>query len=150
VTSHEGTTPSAGGRPGGHTVVTVVLEREDGERVSFPCTDGEDLLAGANAAGCRPRVVCARGGCGACRAVLVEGSVEHQGGVSKSKMEATEPGGAEFVLMCRAVPLEDTVLRPLHRWARRPLSRLSAALPKQSELTEQHEHRQQPGQPGTH
>lgn len=137
------------GLPAARTV-RVVLEREGGERVSFSCAEGEDILTGANAAGCRPRVVCARGGCGACRAVLVEGSVEHRGGVSQVKLEPTEPGGDHYVLMCRAVPLEDTVLRPLHHWASRPLGRLSAALPSKDDIDAKTHQSQQPGKPGEH
>ncbi|WP_322544775.1 2Fe-2S iron-sulfur cluster-binding protein [Rhodococcoides fascians] len=119
-------------------VVSVVLEREDTDRVSFPCNVGQDIPTAAMAAGCRPRVMCERGGCGACRAVLVKGRVEHRGAVSKSKLEPAEPGGPECILMCRAVPLEDLVLKPLHKWAVRPVSRLRAALPKNSASSHTH------------
>ncbi|WP_454180314.1 2Fe-2S iron-sulfur cluster-binding protein [Pseudarthrobacter sp. SLBN-100] len=108
--------------------VTVTLECADGESVSFPCEPGQDIPTAATGVGCRPRVVCGGGGCGACRAVVVEGSVEHQGGVSQAKLEAPEPGHPGFVLMCRAHPLEDVVLRPVHRWMRRPVNRMSEAL----------------------
>jgi ferredoxin len=147
--THRDVNPPSG-EPSAVRTVRVVLERDGGQRVSFSCTNGEDILAGANAAGCRPRVVCARGGCGACRAVLVEGKVEHRGGVSQVKLEATEPGGPDYVLMCRAVPLEDTVLRPLHRWAERPTGRLSAALPSPGHTVPETHEPQQPGKPGEH
>lgn len=115
--------------PDDAAVAIVVLEAPDGERSSFPCVVGQDLPTAAVAAGCRPRVVCAQGGCGACRAVLVEGRVEHRGGVSQDKLKGPEPDHPGYVLMCRAFPLEDVLLRPVHRWARRPVRRLSAKLP---------------------
>ena len=124
------------------TFDVTLVDVPGGPDVSFPCLPGQDIPTAARASGCRPRVVCERGGCGACRAEVIEGRVEHRGAVSRKKLDGPTPDHPGYVLMCRAFPLEDVVLRPVAKWMPKPLSPMSDVL---NSLTTQHK-----GKKGAH
>lgn len=107
-------------------MANVTLLGDDLRSVSFPCTSRATIAAAARDAGYRLHTVCERGGCGACRATLVSGSVANLGGVSASKTRDPATGG-RYELLCRATPLTDVVVHPLRAWGRlerHPLSSL--------------------------
>lgn len=94
---------------------TVTLLADDGSAVVFRCPAGVVIDEAARAAGYRLRVVCARGGCGACRATLVSGRVDLCGPVSVTKTE--DPAtGRHYELLCRATPVTDVVVHPVAGW----------------------------------
>lgn len=111
---------------------TVTLTIPGIESISFTCAHGLNIPTAARASGYRPRVVCARGGCGACRAVVIEGSVEHRGAISRRKLEGPTSDHPGYVLMCRAYPLEDVVLQPIRPWTSAPLQSMSNTVQRQT------------------
>lgn len=66
---------------------------------------GETILAGLHRAGYTYRIGCRRGGCGICKAEVVDGEVPHRGAVAD---EALPP--EPECLTCRAVPVSDVVI----------------------------------------
>ena len=97
----------------------VTLIGQDGATEQFPCPSGKTIEEAARAAGCVVRVVCKRGGCGACRAVLVRGQVEYREPVSVTKLRSSPDASDGFELLCRAVPASDVTLRPALAWTKR-------------------------------
>ncbi|WP_425383333.1 2Fe-2S iron-sulfur cluster-binding protein [Rhodococcus ruber] len=99
----------------------VTFRRDGTDEVRFECATDQVITDAADSAGIQPRVVCGRGGCGACRAVVVEGSIAHRGPVSRKRTRGTYPGHPGFVLLCRAVPRADVVVAPDRNWTVRPV-----------------------------
>jgi ferredoxin len=98
---------------------TVTLIGQDDATEQFPCPSGKTIEEAARAAGCIVRVVCRRGGCGACRAVLVSGQVEYREPVSITKLRGSPEASNGFELLCRAIPASDVTLRPALAWTKR-------------------------------
>lgn len=95
-------------------VFEVELRGSDGNGARFCCAADMTIEAAARRAGIRLRAACYQGGCGACRAQLIDGSVMNLGPVSAAR---TNPAtGACFVLLCRAAPVTDVVLQPVAAW----------------------------------
>ncbi|MDR3683574.1 MAG: 2Fe-2S iron-sulfur cluster binding domain-containing protein [Geothrix sp.] len=86
--------------------MTVTLVTRDAARLEFPCAEGQDVLAAAEAAGLYPPAMCHEGSCGLCQAHVLEGAYE-MGPHSASALPAG-PGG---VLLCRCQPHGDVTVQ---------------------------------------
>lgn len=86
---------------------TVRVEPDD---VMVAAKDGEYILSALNRAGYGYRTGCRRGGCGTCKADLLEGAVSYPVTVADSVLprEEIESGAC---LPCRAVPHGEVVVR---------------------------------------
>ena len=72
---------------------------------------GETIVDALWRNGYRTRYKCRRGGCGACRATLVEGSVEYTAVISDVVLDGPSPTPEEHkCLPCRATPQSDVVI----------------------------------------
>jgi CDP-4-dehydro-6-deoxyglucose reductase len=71
---------------------------------------GESVVDAVRRQGYRTRYSCRRGGCGACKADLVEGEVDYPDTVAESVLSATERAAGKC-LPCRAHPVGDVVIR---------------------------------------
>src|SRR5207302_7488411 len=91
----------------GAVTATVTLVGDDGSSVAFSCPPGVTVDAAARSAGYRLRVVCARGGCGACRATLLDGEIDRCGPVSATKTD-DRATGRHYDLLCRSTAETDT------------------------------------------
>jgi len=94
---------------------TVTLVGDDGSSVAFPCPPGVAVDEAARSAGYRLRVVCARGGCGACRATLLAGEIDRCGPVSATKTD-DRATGRHYELLCRSTAVTDIVVHPEAGW----------------------------------
>ena len=112
---------------------TVTLIGQDDATEQFPCPSGKTIEEAARAAGCIVRVVCKRGGCGACRAVLIRGQVEYREPVSITQLRSSPDASNRFELLCRAVPTSDVTLRPALAWTKRNPHPWSALTSKRKE-----------------
>ncbi|HEX6340662.1 2Fe-2S iron-sulfur cluster-binding protein [Umezawaea sp.] len=70
---------------------------------------GESVVDALRRAGWRSPYRCRRGGCGACKARLVEGRVRYAHPVADSVLDAAERA-AGLCLPCRAEPVTDVVV----------------------------------------
>ena len=105
----------------------VTLVGDGGATVAFSCPKGVTVDEAARSAGYRLRVVCARGGCGACRATLVDGEIGLSGPVSTTKTD-DRLAGRHYELLCRAVPVTDIVVHPEAGWTEHLLHPWSGVL----------------------
>lgn len=97
--------PPVPGRSDGFHVVV----RPDG--VDVEVRSGETIVDALRRNGYRTRYKCRRGGCGACRATLVEGSVEYTAVISDGVLDGPSPTPEERkCLPCRATPQSDVVI----------------------------------------
>ncbi|ADG07014.1 2Fe-2S iron-sulfur cluster binding domain-containing protein [Kyrpidia tusciae] len=95
--------------------IQIFGEGDDHPQI-LDCEEGEVITDAAERAGILIRVTCANGGCGACRAEVVEGMVGYTGPVSRKKRVDPATGNLKYELLCRATPLSDVVVRPLNGW----------------------------------
>jgi NAD(P)H-flavin reductase/ferredoxin len=86
--------------------MTVTLVTRDAARLEFPCAEGQNVMAAAEAAGVYPPAMCHEGSCGLCQAHVLEGDYE-MGPHSASALPAG-PGG---VLLCRCLPQGDLTVQ---------------------------------------
>ncbi|HCZ48659.1 MAG TPA: hypothetical protein DCZ11_06610 [Gammaproteobacteria bacterium] len=105
----------------------VTLRHAGQPELQFECSAGDTVLAAARRAGIILHAACEQGGCGACRARIVDGEVHYP--LPASARWLDEGAGSDcYALLCRAVPISDTlVLETAYRWRQResaPLSRL--------------------------
>ncbi|KAF0960026.1 2Fe-2S iron-sulfur cluster-binding protein [Rhodococcus sp. T7] len=93
-------------RPNGEFQVTVF---PDGIRISVRAD--ETIVDALRRQGYRSRYKCRRGGCGACRAALVDGTVTYRTPVSETVVDGPdgEPG-QQKCLPCRAFPQSDVTI----------------------------------------
>ncbi|MEN0139395.1 MAG: 2Fe-2S iron-sulfur cluster-binding protein [Rhodococcus sp. (in: high G+C Gram-positive bacteria)] len=95
------TTPTGGAR-------TVTI-RPDG--VAIVVRERETIVDALRRQGLRTRYKCRRGGCGACRATLVEGRVGYHTPVSDTVVNGPTPQpDTRSCLPCRATPLTDVII----------------------------------------
>ena len=103
----------------------VTLRHAGQSEVSFACAANDTVLAAARRAGGHAARG-EQGGCGACRARIVEGAVHYP--VPASSRWLDEASAAKrHTLLCRAVPSRPLVVETAHPWRqqeRTPLSRL--------------------------
>ncbi len=92
---------------GGERAGTV---RVSPDHVVVTAKKNEYILAALNRSGYGYRTGCRRGGCGVCKADLLEGSVDYPVVVSDDVLTPAEIE-AGICLPCRAVPHGDVVLR---------------------------------------
>lgn len=71
---------------------------------------GESIVDAVRRSGYRTRYSCRRGGCGACKAELVDGAVTYSVPIADSVLTAAERATGRC-LPCRAVPDGDVVVR---------------------------------------
>src|SRR5262245_14265819 len=90
----------------------VTVEDTD---ITFPCNDGETILAAAERAGYAMPYSCRKGVCASCESWLSKGDVRQ-----RSK-EITGPAGR--VLLCTANAKSDLVIRPRRIQRHDPLAR---------------------------
>ncbi|WP_160097878.1 2Fe-2S iron-sulfur cluster-binding protein [Rhodococcus sp. T7] len=91
---------------GGARTVTI---RPDG--VSIVVLERETIVDALRRQGLRIRYKCRRGGCGACRAALVEGHVAYPTPVSDTVVNGPRPQPeTRSCLPCRATPLTDVII----------------------------------------
>ncbi|MGW4336942.1 2Fe-2S iron-sulfur cluster-binding protein [Rhodococcus koreensis] len=112
---------------GGARTVTI---RPDG--IEILVRERETIVDALRRQGLRTRYKCRRGGCGACRATLVEGRVGYHTPVSDTVVDGPEPQpGARSCLPCRATPLTDVIIElgPRDRIVN-VLTGIGAALPR--------------------
>jgi CDP-4-dehydro-6-deoxyglucose reductase len=88
-------------------VPTVSVE-PDGIRVE--ARPGEGILAALNRSGYGYRVGCRRGGCGICKVDVLSGGVDYTVTVAESVLPARDRAQG-CALSCRAVPVQDVVIR---------------------------------------
>ena len=104
----------------------VTLRHAGQAQISFDCEADDTVLVAARRVGVSLHVACEQGGCGACRARIVEGAVHYP--VPASSRWLDEASGSEcYTLLCRAVPSRPLVVETAHPWRqqeRTPLSRL--------------------------
>ncbi len=104
----------------------VTLRHAGQAEISFACEADDTVLVAARRAGVTLHVACEQGGCGACRARIVEGAVHYP--LPASSRWLDEASGSEcYTLLCRAVPTGPLVVETAHPWRhqeRTPLSRL--------------------------
>ena len=106
--------------------VTVTLRHAGQAELSFVCPTDETVLVAARRANVILHVACEQGGCGACRARIVEGEVHYPLPASLRWLDEGS-GGDCYALLCRAVPTHTLVVETAHPWKQRegsPLSRL--------------------------
>ncbi|MBV6757905.1 2Fe-2S iron-sulfur cluster-binding protein [Rhodococcus opacus] len=103
-TSHDRATEAP--RPNDEFQVTVF---PDGIRIGVRAD--ETIVDALRRQGYRSRYKCRRGGCGACRAVLVDGTVAYRTPVSETVVDGPdrEPG-QQKCLPCRAFPQSDVII----------------------------------------
>lgn len=106
--------------------LTVTLRHAGQAELSFACPADETVLVAARRAGVILHVACEQGGCGACRARIVEGDVHYP--LPASLRWLDEGAGSDcYALLCRAVPTGTLIVETAQPWKRRdasPLSRL--------------------------
>lgn len=113
-----------------------VLGTSEGQSVTITCEEGEVITDAAEREGVILRVSCNNGGCGACRAKVLEGNVGYIGPVSKKKRIDPATGEVGYELLCRATPLSDLVVRPLNDWkckGRHPWAQIHSTKIKEAE-----------------
>ncbi|MBC2637878.1 MULTISPECIES: 2Fe-2S iron-sulfur cluster-binding protein [unclassified Rhodococcus (in: high G+C Gram-positive bacteria)] len=92
--------------PAGEYQVTVL---PDGIRIRV--RSDESIVDALRRQGYRSRYKCRRGGCGACRATLVDGDVDYHTPVSASVVNGPDrKPGEQKCLPCRAVPQSDVTI----------------------------------------
>ena len=104
----------------------VTLRHAGHTEVSFRCQADDTVLAAARRAGVTLHVACEQGGCGACRARIVEGAVHYPLPASSRWLDEGS-GSEDYTLLCRAVPTSPLVVETAHPWQLResaPLSRI--------------------------
>jgi ferredoxin-NADP reductase/ferredoxin len=84
------------------TIHTIELIANDGERVTFPCSEDDDVIAGAAAAGILLPSICRQGACGACRATCADGDYEL--GTHSTEALPAEARERREILLCRTFP----------------------------------------------
>jgi len=106
--------------------VQVTLRHAGQAEISFACEADDTVLIAARRAGVTLHVACEQGGCGACRARIVEGAVHYPLPASSRWLDEGS-GSEDYTLLCRAVPSSPLVVETAHPWRhqeRAPLSRL--------------------------
>ena len=104
----------------------VTLRHAGQAEISFACEADDTVLIAARRAGVTLHVACEQGGCGACRARIVEGAVHYPLPASSRWLDEGS-GSEDYTLLCRAVPSSPLVVETAHPWRhqeRAPLSRL--------------------------
>lgn len=104
----------------------VTLRHAGQSEVSFACEADDTVLAAARRAGVTLHVACEQGGCGACRARVVQGTVHYPLPASSRWLDEGS-GSEDYTLLCRAVPTSRLVVETAHPWRQRdsaPLSRI--------------------------
>lgn len=94
--------------------------------VEFRCPASVSIIEAARLAGHGMAAACERGGCGACRALLIQGEIGYLAQVSSSKRLDPASGERLYELSCQATPHSDLVLQPFRPWRTIPLTPLSA------------------------
>ena len=84
----------------------VTLITRDSVRLQFDCSENENLLDAAAAAGLFLPAMCREGSCGLCRAQVADGTYE-MGGYST---DALRNAGQNGILLCRCQPRGDLVV----------------------------------------
>jgi propane monooxygenase reductase subunit len=74
----------------------------------FTCDDDETILAAGLRQGVNLRYGCKHGGCGSCKALIVEGEVDQSEASSFALMDFEREQG--YALLCSAYPLSDLVI----------------------------------------
>lgn len=104
----------------------VTLRHANQPEVSFACEADETVVTAARRAAITIHVACEQGGCGACRARIVAGTVHYP--LPASARWLDEASGSDcYTLLCRAVPTSALVIETAHPWRHvenSPLSRL--------------------------
>jgi NAD(P)H-flavin reductase/ferredoxin len=77
--------------------------------VTFACGEGETILDAALRGGIALRYGCKHGGCGTCKARILEGDVDLDKASDFALMEYEREAG--LALLCSAIPLEDVVVQ---------------------------------------
>ncbi len=101
----------------------VVLETPDGER-TIGCGPNEFIWDAAARNGLLLPAICHQGRCLTCASRLLEGEVDQ----SKADAYFAEDRAAGFVLICRATPRSDLILKTHQEWEMRR-HRLALGLP---------------------
>ena len=76
--------------------------------ISFPCEDGDTVLAAAMAADLMLPYGCRNGACGTCKGKVLEGSVDYGKHQAETLTDAEKAQG--LALFCQARPLTDLVI----------------------------------------
>ena len=84
----------------------VTLVTRDDVRLQFDCSENENLLDAAAAAGLFLPAMCREGSCGLCRAQVADGTYE----MGSHSTEALRNAGQNGVLLCRCQPRGDLVV----------------------------------------
>src|SRR5581483_2709157 len=84
---------------------TITLDPLDKQ---FPCEADETILAAGLRQGFNLRYGCKHGGCGSCKALIVEGEVDQSEASSFALMDFEREQG--YALLCSAYPLSDLVI----------------------------------------
>ncbi len=107
----------------------ITLETRDHSRVAFSCTEGQYVLAAAEAAGFYLPAMCREGVCGACHAQVSKGRYKH-GPIAQSALPDAQSGG---VLLCRCRPEGDLLITLPYP---REDIRSQAILPREASIVE--------------
>jgi NAD(P)H-flavin reductase/ferredoxin len=84
----------------------VTLVTRDDVRLQFDCSENENLLDAAAAAGLFLPAMCREGTCGLCRAEVADGTYEMGGHSTEALMNAAQNG----ILLCRCQPRGDLIV----------------------------------------
>jgi ferredoxin len=75
---------------------------------AFECEEDESILVAGLRAGFNLRFGCKEGGCGSCKARIISGDTETNGGTSFALMDFEKEEG--YALLCSTLPLSDVTI----------------------------------------
>lgn len=105
----------------------VTLRHPKRQAVQFGCGPSTPVYRAASRVGIVVETACERGGCGGCRARVIEGQVTHLQPVSRKQLRDPQ-SGEPVVLLCQAVPRSNLVLQPTYPWKELPVNPFSSLL----------------------
>ena len=105
----------------------VEIRHGDLAPIQFRCDSDQTLVSAAKAAGFMLATTCLRGGCGACKAVVISGTVTALSPMSQNHCEG-DTLETSYQLICVAAPSSDLILETESPWQSRTISPLSARL----------------------
>jgi ferredoxin len=107
----------------------VKLQHTGQPSVTFQCRPDQTILQAAYDNGYLLSSTCLRGGCGACRAQLIEGTIAELAPMSRFHCQDPVSGEFKYRLLCVASVASDVVIETDRPWQTRRKNPLSARLP---------------------
>ena len=105
----------------------IEIRHADLEPIQFRCDSSQTLIDAATAAGFKLASTCLRGGCGACKAVVISGTVTALSPMSQNHC-LSDDAAISYQLICVAAPSSDLIIETESPWKTRTVNPLSARL----------------------